>query len=110
MDRFIGLDAHASSCALGVVSPSGRRVGSHVLETNARCLNKMSLKSRFSIGGTAGEGPRIPRQLPHHAQALRRRALNVDSFGVGVVKSPDSDLISAHGVAWVKRVYDGSGT
>ena len=38
MDRFIGLDAHASSCTLGVVSPSGKRVGSHVVETNARCL------------------------------------------------------------------------
>jgi len=38
MDRFIGLDAHASSCTLGVVSPSGKRVGSQVVETNARCL------------------------------------------------------------------------
>jgi transposase len=38
MDRYIGLDAHASSCTLGVVTPKGRRVGSHVVETNARCL------------------------------------------------------------------------
>ena len=38
MDRLIGLDAHASSCTLGVVSPSGKRVGSHVVETNARRL------------------------------------------------------------------------
>lgn len=38
MERFIGLDAHASSCTLGVVSPGGKRVGSHVVETNARCL------------------------------------------------------------------------
>lgn len=38
MDRYIGLDAHASSCTLGVVTPSGKRVGSHVVETNARCL------------------------------------------------------------------------
>ena len=38
MDRYIGLDAHASSCTLGVVGPSGKRLGSHVVETNARAL------------------------------------------------------------------------
>jgi transposase len=38
MSRYIGLDAHASSCTLGVMTPSGKRVGSHVVETNARCL------------------------------------------------------------------------
>lgn len=38
MERFIGLDAHASSCTLGVVSAGGKRVGSAVVETNARCL------------------------------------------------------------------------
>ena len=38
MDRYIGLDAHASSCTLGVVTPKGRRVGSQMVETNARCL------------------------------------------------------------------------
>ena len=38
MDRYIGLDAHASSCTLGVVGPSGRRLRSHVVETNARAL------------------------------------------------------------------------
>jgi hypothetical protein len=38
MDRYIGLDAHASSCTLRVVGPSGKRLGSHVVETNARAL------------------------------------------------------------------------
>jgi len=38
MHRYIGLDAHASSCTLGVMTPSGKRVGSHVVETNARRL------------------------------------------------------------------------
>ena len=38
MDRFIGLDAHSSSCTLGVVTLGGKRVGSQVVETNARCL------------------------------------------------------------------------
>ena len=38
MERYIGLDAHASSCTLGVMMPSVQRIGSHVVETNARCL------------------------------------------------------------------------
>ena len=38
MDEYIGLDAHASSCTLAVVGPSGKRLGSHVVETNARAL------------------------------------------------------------------------
>ncbi len=35
MERYIGLDAHASSCTLGALGPSGKRLGSHVVETNA---------------------------------------------------------------------------
>ena len=35
MDRDIGLDAHASSRTVAVIGPSGRRLGSHVVETNA---------------------------------------------------------------------------
>jgi len=38
MDRYIGLDAHASSCTIAVIGPSGRRLQSQVLETNARAL------------------------------------------------------------------------
>jgi len=38
MDRYIGLDAHASSCTAGVVGPSGRHLQSQVLETSACSL------------------------------------------------------------------------
>lgn len=38
MDRYVGLDAHASSCTVAVIGPSGRRIGSHVVETNAGAL------------------------------------------------------------------------
>ncbi len=38
MDRYIGLDAHSSSCTVSVIGPSGRRLQSQVLETNARAL------------------------------------------------------------------------
>lgn len=38
MNRYIGLDAHSSSCTVAVIGPSGRRLQSQVLETNARAL------------------------------------------------------------------------
>jgi transposase len=38
MERYIGLDAHASSCTLGVIGPGGKRLGSYVVETNAKAL------------------------------------------------------------------------
>lgn len=38
MERYIGLDAHTSSCTLAVVSERGKRLGSHVVETNATAL------------------------------------------------------------------------
>ena len=38
MDRYIGLGAHASSCTLGVLGPGRKRLGSHVVETNAKAL------------------------------------------------------------------------
>ncbi len=38
MDRYIGLDAHASSSTVATVGPSGRRLHSQVVETNAGAL------------------------------------------------------------------------
>jgi hypothetical protein len=38
MDRYVGLDAHAETCTLVVLGPSGRRLTSKVVETNGRAL------------------------------------------------------------------------
>ena len=38
MDRYIGLDVHAASTTMAIVGPSGRRIATHVLETNGRAL------------------------------------------------------------------------
>ena len=38
MDRYVGLDAHAKTCTLAVMSPSGKRLRSMVVETNGRGL------------------------------------------------------------------------
>lgn len=41
MERYIGLDVHAASCTLGVLSQSGKRVGTHVVETSAKSLTAL---------------------------------------------------------------------
>ena len=38
MDRYIGLDSHASSCTVAVIGPSGRKLQCQVIETNAKAL------------------------------------------------------------------------
>lgn len=38
MERYVGLDGHATTCTLAVASPSGRRLSSRVVETNGRAL------------------------------------------------------------------------
>ncbi len=38
MDRYIGLDAHTSSCTVATIGPSGKRLHSQVVETNAKAL------------------------------------------------------------------------
>ena len=112
MDRYIGLDAHSSSCTVAVVSPSGRRLQSKVLETNARVLIDF-LKSI----------PR-PRHLcleegTHSAWLYEELAPHVDELvvvGVGRRQGSKSDSVDAFGLAEAlrvgsieRRVYKGLG-
>jgi hypothetical protein len=38
MARYIGIDAHAATCTIAVVGPSGKHLGCHVVETRANLL------------------------------------------------------------------------
>ncbi len=38
MDRYIGMDVHMKSCTIAVVGPSGRRIGSQVVETSGQAV------------------------------------------------------------------------
>jgi len=38
MDRYVGLDAHAQTCTLAVMGPTGKRLTSSVVETNGQAL------------------------------------------------------------------------
>jgi predicted NBD/HSP70 family sugar kinase len=36
MERYIGLDVHATSCTAAVIDGQGKRLRSYVIETNGR--------------------------------------------------------------------------
>ena len=55
MDRYVGLDAHAKTCTLAVLSRSGKRLRSMVVETNGRALVEAVKKSPI--------GKHIPAEL-----------------------------------------------
>ena len=38
MERYIGLDVHAASTTFAVIGESGKRLGTHVIETNGQAL------------------------------------------------------------------------
>lgn len=38
MDRYIGLDVHATTTTMAIIGPSGKRIGTKVLETNGKAL------------------------------------------------------------------------
>jgi transposase len=112
MGRYIGLDAHSSSCTVAVIGPSGRRLRSQVLETNARTLIDF-LKSV----------PR-PRHLcleegTHSAWLYEVLAPHVDEIvvaAVGRTTGSKDDQRDAFGLAEAmrvgsikKRVYKGLG-
>ena len=40
MERYIGLDVHAQSCTLAVVSAAGKRLGLQVVETNGTAVKQ----------------------------------------------------------------------
>ncbi len=46
MERYLGLDVHAASSTLAVISESGRRLQTHVLETNGWALVEASSNTR----------------------------------------------------------------
>jgi transposase len=98
MDRYIGLDAHAASCTLAIVGPSGRRLREQVVETNGEAL----IGAIRSIGGQRhlcieeGELSTWLYELlrPHVARVVVAQAMRE----VG----PKSDSIDAFG--WAERL------
>lgn len=100
MDRYIGLDAHSSSCTVAVVGPSGRRLHSQVLETSARAL--------IDFLKTIPRPRHLCLEEGNHSRWLYEvLAPHVDEIvavGVGQSRGSKSDQIDAFGLAESLRV------
>ena len=122
MDRYIGLDANASSCTLGVMTPSVQRIGSHVVETNARCLIeavRQIPQPRHICLAEETLSEWLYEVLSPHAEKVvlaavsegrgpkddRRDAFGLAEGSVPVTKDPGAPQFLANGlVRWVRRL------
>ena len=100
MDRYIGLDAHASSCTLAVIGPSGKRLTSLVVATNGAALIEAIRSIPKNRHLCLEEGPLagwLYETLAPHVQ---------ESVVAGVVQSrgPKSDQRDAFGLAEQLRI------
>ena len=113
MERYIGLDAHASSCTLGIVGPSGKRLGSQVVETNARALievlrgiprNRHLCLEEGTLSGWLYEvlEPHVEELTVAGVDAVGVEELTV--AGVGKSRGPKTDKLDAFALAEKLRI------
>ena len=91
MDRYIGLDAHSSSCTVAVVGPSGRRLQSQVLETNAKVLIDFQKTIPGSLYLCLAPQPHPGRDCRRHPTPhsnLNRLAANAPNASANPARAP----------------------
>ena len=100
MDRYIGLDAHASSCTVAVLGPSGRKLQCQVLETNAKAL--------ISFLQTIPKNRRIIFEEGTHSnwlyEVLAPHVQEIVVVAVRQSRGPKDDKIDAFGLAEDLRI------
>jgi len=100
MDRYMGLDAHASSCTVAVVGPSGRRLHSQVVETNAGALIRV-------LRGIPGTRHLCLEEGTHASWLYEVLSPHVEEVVVAAVREsrgPKSDKLDAFGLAEQLRI------
>lgn len=100
MDRYIGLDAHATSCTIAIVGPSGRRLGSQVLETNGQSLVeaiKMIPRPRHLCLEEGTQSAWLYELLSRHVDELVVASISQS-------RGPKSDVRDAFGLADALRL------
>jgi len=102
MDRYIGLDAHASSCTVAVVGPSGRKLQHQVIETNAKPL--------IAFIRTVPKNRRLIFEEGTHSswlfEVLSPHVQEIAVVGVRRSRGPKSDQIDAFALAEKLRIGD----
>jgi transposase len=100
MERYIGLDAHTSSCTVAVIGPSGKRLSTQVVETNASALVEVIRgvpKSRHLCLEEGSLSGWLYEMLAHHVQ-------EIVVAGVRQSRGPKSDKRDALALAEMLRI------
>ncbi len=95
MDRYIGLDAHTSSCTVATIGQSGKRLRSHVVETNAKALIEVIRAVPKDRHLCLEEGPHsnwLYEVLSPHVQEIVVALVNES-------RGPKNDKLDAFGLA-----------
>jgi hypothetical protein len=77
MDKYVGLDVHATSCTAAVVDGRGKRQGSSVIETNGQALVEWVKKQAGHVHVCLEEGTQsawVVEILSRHVGSKRRSA------------------------------------
>lgn len=94
MDRYIGLDVHATSCTACIVNPQGKKLGHHVIETHGEALVQFFKMQAGTVHLCLEEGTQagwlVEILLPHVAElaVIRERRSRgqksdkIDAFGL----------------------------
>jgi transposase len=100
MDRYIGLDAHTSSCTVAVIGQSGKRLQSQVVETNASALINV-------IRAVAKDRHLCLEEGPHANWLYEVLSPHVQEIVVALVnesRGPKNDKLDAFGLAEQLRI------
>jgi len=100
MDRYIGLDAHTSSCTVAVIGQSGKRLHSQVVETNAKALIEVIRavpKDRHLCLEEGSHSNWLYEVLSPHVQEIVVALVNES-------RGPKSDKLDAFGLAEQLRI------
>jgi transposase len=100
MDRYIGLDAHTSSCTVATIGQSGKRLRSHVVETNAKALIEVIRAVPKDRHLCLEEGPHsnwLYEVLSPHVQEIVVALVNES-------RGPKNDKFDAFGLAEKLRI------
>lgn len=112
MERYIGLDVHAASTTFAVVSASGKRLATHVVETNGQAL----VERLKTIPGTRRVCMEEGTQSAWLYEILSPHAEEVVVTGITESRGPKSDERDAYSLAErlrtgaiARRVYKDAG-
>jgi transposase len=101
MERYLGLDVHAKSCTLAVISESGRRLRDVVVETNGQAL----VEALRVIPGRKHLCIEEGTQSTWLYEILKPHVAELAVVGVGYSRGSKSDKADAY--AWAEELWSG---